>query len=113
MTGGRTVGVLGASGAVGGAAVRELRDLGYSALLLGGRRPDALREVARGDDETVRVDVADPDGLAAFAGRCDVVLNCAGPTYRLKATVAAAADSAGPHCVDVAGDDPAAEALRA
>ncbi|GAA0334286.1 saccharopine dehydrogenase NADP-binding domain-containing protein [Actinoallomurus spadix] len=115
MTAGQIVGVLGASGAVGRAAVRELRDLGHTVALLGGRRLDALREVAReepaGAGEVVRVDVADPESLAAFAERCDVVLNCAGPTYRLKATVAAAALAAGAHCVDVAGDDPAAEAL--
>lgn len=115
MTGDQIVGVLGASGAVGRAAVRELRDLGHSALLLGGRRIDALRAVARddlaGDGETMRADVSDPGSLAAFAGRCDVVLNCVGPTYRLKATVAAAALDASAHCVDVAGDDPAAEAL--
>jgi hypothetical protein len=111
MTGAQIVGVLGASGAVGRAAARELRDLGQPALLLGGRRLDALREIAQGDEEIVRADVADPASLAAFAERCEVVLNCVGPTYRLKATVAAAALAADAHCVDVAGDDPAAEAL--
>jgi Saccharopine dehydrogenase NADP binding domain len=115
MTGDRIVGVLGASGAVGRAAVRELRDLEHTAPLLGGRRLDALRQVAQedlaGTGEVTRADVADPASLAAFAERCDVVLNCVGPTYRLKATVAAAALDARAHCVDVAGDDPAAEAL--
>ncbi|MEV6983674.1 saccharopine dehydrogenase NADP-binding domain-containing protein [Sphaerisporangium sp. NPDC051017] len=113
MTGRRVVGVLGASGAVGRAAVRELRDLGHTALRLGGRRVDALREVNDSAGDVVRTDVEDPRSLAAFAGGCDVVLNCAGPTYRLRATVASAALAAGAHCVDVAGDDPAAEDLLA
>uniref|UniRef100_A0AAU3GNG6 Saccharopine dehydrogenase NADP-binding domain-containing protein n=1 Tax=Streptomyces sp. NBC_01401 TaxID=2903854 RepID=A0AAU3GNG6_9ACTN len=109
------IGVLGASGAVGRAAVRELRALGHSGLRLGGRNPSALRPVAeldpRRSDETVRADAEVPDGLRAFTDGCDIVLNCAGPTYRLRATVASAALAAGAHCVDVAGDDPAAEDL--
>jgi hypothetical protein len=115
MTSGQVIGVLGASGAVGRAAVRELRDLAAGELLLGGRRLDALRTVVdrdlAGRAQAVRADVSAPASLAAFAERCDVVLNCVGPTYRLKDTVAAAALRAGAHCVDVAGDDPAAEAL--
>ncbi|GAA4203989.1 saccharopine dehydrogenase NADP-binding domain-containing protein [Streptosporangium oxazolinicum] len=117
MSGTRVIGVLGASGAVGRAAVRELRDLGHGALRLGGRRTDALRAVAgqelAGGGDVVRADAADAASLAAFVRGCDVVLNCAGPTYRLRATVASAALAAGAHCVDVAGDDPAAEDLLA
>ncbi|MEU3225930.1 saccharopine dehydrogenase NADP-binding domain-containing protein [Streptomyces sp. NPDC006976] len=109
------IGVLGASGAVGRAAVRELRALGHSGLRLGGRTASALCEVAEdhpgGHDETVWADATAPDGLRAFTEGCDIVLNCVGPTYRLRATVALAALDAGAHCVDVAGDDPAAEDL--
>ncbi|MFJ6070889.1 saccharopine dehydrogenase NADP-binding domain-containing protein [Streptomyces sp. NPDC093065] len=109
------IGVLGASGAVGRAAVRELRALGHSGLRLGGRTASTLCEVAEenpgGHDETVWADATAPDGLRAFTEGCDIVLNCVGPTYRLRATVAFAALDAGAHCVDVAGDDPAAEDL--
>ncbi|WP_320783230.1 saccharopine dehydrogenase NADP-binding domain-containing protein [Streptomyces sp. CRN 30] len=111
------IGVLGASGAVGRAAVRELRALGHTRLRLGGRTTAALRAVADEDPAghagTVRADATDPDGLRAFTDGCHTVLNCAGPTYRLRATVASAALAAGAHCVDVAGDDPAAEDLLA
>jgi hypothetical protein len=111
------IGVLGASGAVGRAAVRELRALGRTGLRLGGRTASALCAVAEeapaGHDETVWADATAPDGLSAFTEGCDIVLNCVGPTYRLRATVARAALAAGAHCVDVAGDDPAAEDLRA
>ncbi|MEU9731646.1 saccharopine dehydrogenase NADP-binding domain-containing protein [Streptomyces sp. NPDC048002] len=109
------IGVLGASGAVGRAAVRELRLLGHTGLRLGGRTTSALCAVAEegpaGRDETVWADATAPDGLRAFTEGCDIVLNCVGPTYRLRATVALAALAAGAHCVDVAGDDPAAEDL--
>ncbi|MGF1344262.1 saccharopine dehydrogenase NADP-binding domain-containing protein [Streptomyces flavovirens] len=109
------IGVLGASGAVGRAAVHELHALGHSGLRLGGRTASALCEVAENDpgghDETVWADATAPDGLRAFTEGCDIVLNCVGPTYRLRATVAFAALDAGAHCVDVAGDDPAAEDL--
>ncbi|MFK4540625.1 hypothetical protein RKD29_000221 [Streptomyces tendae] len=111
------IGVLGASGAVGRAAVRELRALGHTGLRLGGRTASALRAVAEedpaGHDEALWADATAPDGLRAFTEGCDIVLNCAGPTYRLRATVASAALAAGAHCVDVAGDDPAAEDLLA
>ncbi|OMI35638.1 NAD-dependent epimerase/dehydratase [Streptomyces sparsogenes DSM 40356] len=109
------IGVLGASGAVGRAAVRELRALGHTGLRLGGRTASALCAVAEenavGHDETVWADADATDGLRAFTEDCDIVLNCVGPTYRLRATVASAALAAGAHCVDVAGDDPAAEDL--
>lgn len=112
---GPVIGVLGASGAVGRAAVRELRALGHTGLRLGGRTESALAAVAEedaaGHDETVRADATEADGLRAFTDGCDIVLNCVGPTYRLRATVASAALAAGAHCVDVAGDDPAAEDL--
>ncbi|THA97314.1 epimerase [Streptomyces sp. LRa12] len=111
------IGVLGASGAVGRAAVRELRALGHTGLRLGGRTVSTLRAVAEegpaGHDETVWADADAPDGLRAFTEGCDIVLNCVGPTYRLRATVASAALAAAAHCVDVAGDDPAAEDLLA
>ncbi|MZG14600.1 NAD(P)H-binding protein, partial [Streptomyces sp. SID5914] len=111
------IAVLGASGAVGRAAVRELRALGHTGLRLGGRTASALCAVAEedptGHDETVWADATAPDGLRALTEGCDIVLNCAGPTYRLRATVASAALAAGADCVDVAGDDPAAEDLLA
>jgi len=107
--------VLGASGAVGREAVRELRNLGYRGLRLGGRTGralDALIEPGAGDEAHI-VDVRDPSSLASFAKSCDLVVNCVGPAYELRATVPAAALEAGAHCVDVGGDDPAMEDLTA
>ncbi|UGQ12384.1 saccharopine dehydrogenase NADP-binding domain-containing protein [Yinghuangia sp. ASG 101] len=107
------VGVVGATGAVGREAVAELRRTGAARLRLGARGGDALRELGarHAAFDTMRVDVTDPASLRAFTAGCDIVLNCAGPTYVLKEKAARAALAAGAHYVDVAGDDPVAEAL--
>ncbi|MYW01249.1 saccharopine dehydrogenase NADP-binding domain-containing protein [Streptomyces sp. SID3343] len=112
------IGVLGATGSVGSAAVRTLTDLGYPRLRLGGRRGHALHALASAGEptlnaESVVVDADDPQALRAFAKGCTVVLNCAGPSYLLGDRVARAALAGGAHYVDVAGDDPVAEQLSA
>ncbi|MDG4782316.1 saccharopine dehydrogenase NADP-binding domain-containing protein [Micromonospora sp. WMMD961] len=107
------IGVLGATGSVGSAAVVHLHRLGAGPLRIGARRRAPLEKLAADvPAETVPVDVRDPVALAAFTAGCTIVLNCAGPTYELKETVARAALAAGAHCVDVAGDDPVREALH-
>lgn len=105
------IGVLGASGAVGRAAVTALREAGLGPLRLGARRPHALP--ADGAAERVAVDATDPRSLAAFCAGLTVLLNCAGPTYELQERMAVAALAAGSDYVDVGGDDPVAEALAA
>ncbi|NJQ05529.1 NAD(P)H-binding protein [Streptomyces lonarensis] len=105
------IGILGASGAVGRHATAALAADGP--LRLGARRTEALRNHARTDDEVRAVDATDPGSLAAFCAGCSVVLNCAGPSYALKETVALAALAAGADYVDVLGDDPVHEALTA
>ncbi|UCM87042.1 NAD(P)H-binding protein [Streptomyces marincola] len=108
------IGILGASGAVGRHAVAALARAGAGPLRLGARRPGAIRvDPAWRDATAVAADAGDADSLAAFAAGCRVVLNCAGPSYALKDTVARAALAAGADYVDVLGDDPAREALLA
>ncbi|WP_434739395.1 saccharopine dehydrogenase NADP-binding domain-containing protein [Micromonospora sp. SH-82] len=104
------IGVLGASGAVGRFAVRELRAAGVGSLRLGARRPDRL---STADGEVVAVDATDDRSLAAFCSGLRVVLNCAGPTYALQERMALAALATGAHYVDVGGDDPVHETLAA
>lgn len=98
------VGVLGASGAVGSAAVLALRAQGVAGLRLGARGTAAL---AGAQAEVMAVDLDRPDRLARFCAGCAVVLNCAGPSYRVRGRVAEAALAAGADYVDVAGDEPA------
>ncbi|MFI2507565.1 saccharopine dehydrogenase NADP-binding domain-containing protein [Streptomyces sp. NPDC018972] len=108
------IGILGASGAVGHHAAAALARAGDGPLRLGARRPEAIRvETDRADVETRAVDALDAASLAEFCTGCRVVVNCAGPSYALKDTVARAALAAGADYVDVLGDDPVHEALTA
>ncbi|GAA2280484.1 hypothetical protein GCM10010145_59560 [Streptomyces ruber] len=107
------IGVIGGYGAVGSAAVRRLHQAEVpSPLLIAGRNPgkaDALLEALSADGppaDTMAVDLDDPDSLDRFAARCRLVVNCAGPSYRILDTVAVAALRHGADYVDAAGDDP-------
>ena len=106
-----SIGVLGGTGAVGRTAVERLRGFGLP-VLIGGRDLGRAEEVARATDaQAVAVDLFDDASLAAFCGRCSVVLNCAGPSYRVLDRVARAALAAGADYVDAAGDQVAVEAF--
>ncbi|MER6688147.1 saccharopine dehydrogenase NADP-binding domain-containing protein [Streptomyces minutiscleroticus] len=113
------IGVIGGYGAVGSAAVRRLHQAGASPLLIAGRDPgkaDALLDALPADGPpaaTMAVDLDDPDSLDRFAARCRLVVNCAGPSYRILDTVAEAALRHGADYVDAAGDDPAHRLLCA
>ncbi|MCI4066434.1 hypothetical protein MRQ36_29320 [Micromonospora sp. R77] len=69
------IGLLGPTGAVGTAAAAHLAGWTTSPVRLGARRPRA---------GMVPVDVDDPAALAAFCRGCTVVLNCAGPAFRIE-----------------------------
>jgi hypothetical protein len=96
---------------VGRFAVESLHASGFRALRLGARRVDALPTGP--DVDAVQVDARNRDDVAAFCAGLRVLVNCAGPSYELKDSVAAAALAAGADYVDVGGDDPAHEALAA
>ena len=105
------VGVLGGAGAVGRTAVERLRGFGLP-VRVGGRDVGRADEVARATGSAaVAVDLFDDASLAAFCAGCSVVLNCAGPSYRVLDRVARAALDAGAGYVDAAGDLVAVEAL--
>lgn len=109
MIGPPRIGVIGASGVVGRAAVGALRGLGLTSLRLGSRRPEMIAEIAAADlsgqTEVIRVDADDPLSAERFCDRCDVVLNCAGPSYLILDRIASAALAVGADYVDVAGDE--------
>ena len=95
-----TIGVLGAYGNVGSNAARELvRGGGDFRLLLGGRNQEALEDFAAelgGGLEIQAADVHDRESIAAFVGRCDIVVNCS----RYSDDLARAVLEAGCHLVD-------------
>ncbi|MEH1123251.1 saccharopine dehydrogenase NADP-binding domain-containing protein [Micromonospora sp. CPCC 206061] len=109
------IGVVGATGAVGAAAVRQLAAWGYP-VRAGGRSRVRLERLAAaaGPELAVRpVDVEDPAGLADFCAGCQAVVNCAGPSVVVLDRVARAAAAAGADYVDAAGDERLATMLRA
>lgn len=103
-----SVGVIGAYGGVGRAAVRRLRAAGIGPLRVGGRRLGLaellVAEELGNDGEPVRVDVHCAESLAAFCAGCSLVVNCAGPSHEMLDTVARAAWCAGADVVETAGD---------
>ncbi|QLG95459.1 saccharopine dehydrogenase NADP-binding domain-containing protein [Pseudomonas yamanorum] len=106
------IAVLGASGDVGLASAQALLSLGMSNLRLGGRNPvngaHCLAQLRQQWPEAhlqwLPVDFNDAPALAAFARGCDVLLNCAGPSWQLQDHAAQAALKADAHYVDAAGD---------
>ncbi|MFJ1701163.1 saccharopine dehydrogenase NADP-binding domain-containing protein [Streptomyces sp. NPDC088252] len=114
----RTIGVIGGYGAVGSAAVRRLHRAGAGPLLIAGRDPSSAESLIRslgadGPDVTaVALDLMDAEALDRFAARCGILVNCAGPSYRVLDTVARAALRRGADYVDAAGDDPVSVRLN-
>ncbi|MFC7722432.1 saccharopine dehydrogenase NADP-binding domain-containing protein [Nonomuraea recticatena] len=108
------IGLLGATGAVGRTAAERIAAYGLGPLRLGGRDVASAAAVAQalpGGARAVRVDLNDPTELAAFCAGCRIVVNCAGPTYRVLDTVARAAFGAGADYVDIGGELAAKDAL--
>lgn len=100
-----TIGILGGYGAVGSAVVRRLHQAGIGPLLVGGRDPSRAQAHVGTAVGVQEVDLWGPS-LDTFLSHCRLVVNCAGPSYRVLDTVARAALRHGVDYVDAAGDDP-------
>lgn len=118
MTGEPVVALLGAYGAVGRVVARLLvQALPDAVIRVGGRDVGQARALV--DDGLGRagvaaqVDADDRASLAAFCAGARVVVNCAGPSYRILDRVALAAVAAGADYVDAGGDEPVYESLSA
>ncbi|PJE15179.1 MAG: hypothetical protein CK429_10610 [Mycobacterium sp.] len=104
--------LFGATGAVGRSCLDVLTQAGEASVVLAGRDEARLREVAtatRGDISIARLDLTD---LSVVPG-CDVVINCAGPSHRLSASVAGTAIAAGLPYIDPGGDQALLDRLTA
>lgn len=112
---GPPVGILGASGQVGHHVVRWLREAGVGPLRLGARHPLPLQAPSehRSDDTWQAVDLFDDTALSGFCRGCRLVVNCAGPSYRVLDRVAREAVAQGADYIDVSGDGPAHGLLSA
>lgn len=111
------IGVLGGSGTVGRVVVQRLAEWRTGRLRIGGRDQDRAAEACEAASgvpaEPFRVDLDDAAALREFCADCDIVINCAGPSYRVLDRVARAALADGAHYVDAAGDLVAIDALSA
>lgn len=109
MTAAPLIGLVGGYGAVGQSTVRLLRTWGAVRMRIGGRHPALAEELIRnelgGCGEAVALDINDPASLADFCAGCQIVVNCAGPSYRVLDRVALAAFAAGANYVDPGGDE--------
>ncbi|WP_235437003.1 saccharopine dehydrogenase NADP-binding domain-containing protein [Pseudomonas fluorescens] len=109
---GAVIGLVGAYGSVGRQVAQLLA--GQVALRLGGRdrqRAEQLNQQLGARAEVRVLDLWQPQSLADFCAGCALVINCAGPSYRILDRVARAALAAGADYLDVGGDDPLHERL--
>ncbi|WP_404937114.1 saccharopine dehydrogenase NADP-binding domain-containing protein [Pseudomonas sp. JDS08PS003] len=109
---GAVIGLVGAYGNVGRQVAQLLA--GHVALRLGGRDPqqaEQLNQQLGACAEVRALDLWDESSLADFCAGCALVINCAGPSYRILDRVARVALAAGADYLDVGGDDPLHERL--
>ena len=109
--------IVGGSGRIGAACASLLaRDKLVSELVIGARNLGLARKVAKdvGTKATaVRVDAEDDGRLATLVNRVDLIVNTAGPDFRVALPVARAAIEAGVDCVDISADGGTVEKLLA
>ncbi|GMQ58850.1 hypothetical protein AN1V17_32460 [Vallitalea sediminicola] len=110
-----TIGILGATGSVGKKAVKTLMEYTDYKLLLGSRDKDKLEKLFDVSDsikEYVQVDINNKVQLEGFCSRCNIVLNCSGPSEIILDKVALACIEQGVHYVDVSGGEKLYELLK-
>lgn len=110
----KRVGVVGGYGQVGIEVVNYLLKKTDYSILIGGRnkkKAEFIVEKQSGRISFVMVDIFNQDSLDNFCKECDLVINCAGPSWRVVDRVAVAALNQGLHYVDTGGYQPLYKAL--
>ncbi len=108
------VGIIGGYGRVGQEAAKCLLYTTDYNIIIGGRNnkiAEATAESMGPRFSSQVVDVYNQHSLDSFCRRCDIVINCAGPSRRILDKVALSALREGVHYVDAAGDDPLYDSL--
>lgn len=95
----KTIGVLGCSGAVGRNVIEHLEEKYH---ILGGQRSPIT--FSADNVEWVQTDIYQKESLRAFCEKCDVVINAAGPSSKIKWIVAECAAEVGVDYVDTSGE---------
>lgn len=99
------VAIVGVKGAIGQVVAQTLGRTLPDILLRGGSRQIASTSGDNDNIEMMFVDVWQADSLSAFCQECQLVINCAGPSYLIGERVAMAAAQAGAHYIDPFGDE--------
>lgn len=94
------IGVLGCGGALGSAACNVLKQT-YT--IRGGQRRQPAGMKDDSNFQWAKVDLYKEEELAAFCKECDVILNCAGPSYLVGDRVAVAAARENAFYIDTFG----------
>ncbi|WP_273320831.1 saccharopine dehydrogenase family protein [Vallitalea guaymasensis] len=109
------IGILGATGSVGKKAVKTLMEYTDYKLLLGSRdknKLDKMFDVSESIKEYVQVNINNKVQLEEFCSRCNIVLNCSGPSEIILDKVALACIEQGIHYVDVSGGEKLYDSLK-
>ena len=108
---------LGGSGAVGQPACQILAaDERVSEIMVAGRNLEAAERVASelgGKGTAEQVDATDERQLASLAAGCDIIVNTAGPDFKVPLPAVRAAIAARTHYCDVGADGPMTERVLA
>lgn len=108
------IGIIGGYGDVGLQTAKALHEWGAGRLRLGGRNPERAKR-SYGEQflqaEWAEVHIEDDRSMESFMDGCELIINCAGPSYRTSARVAEMCLQHGKHLVD-AGFDPAMKAMH-
>lgn len=102
------VGILGYEGAIGKIAMNLLKE---SYTIRGGQRRPPKNLEDNLDFQWMKADAYDEASLDNFCSGCEVILNCAGPSYCIGDRVAIAAQKAGAYYIDAFGADILEKAL--
>lgn len=99
------VGILGAGGAVGAGVLWLFESMSEMSLILGGRNLEKLHSISEEhrNVQVVYADFNDPISVEHFCGKCDLIINCAGPSAQMKGSVAAVCMKYNKTYVDVSG----------
>jgi hypothetical protein len=107
------IGIIGGYGDVGLQAARMFNEWGKHPLRIGGRNPETARlklEAEFPRAQWVSVNIEDDRSMESFLDGCELIVNCAGPSYRTAACAAGMCLAKGCHHVD-AGFDKGLEAM--
>ncbi|MGM7636985.1 saccharopine dehydrogenase NADP-binding domain-containing protein [Bacillus sp. Hm123] len=109
------LGIVGATGQVGVGVVETLLNNHPSALLLGSRKVEKLKEQFGEETETMKyqtIDVFDEASIRAFCENCHLVINTVGPSSITLERVASACMLTNTNYIDASGDKTMKKAIE-